>query len=95
MGQVAALKEEDMAKAESSGNEEDKNDLKQLAAADSEDEDNLGGSQKEADTSSDEEDKDGGIEVGPDAQVSLLDQHNVLKKKAQGSLPKYLMYTFS
>ncbi|CAG5132902.1 unnamed protein product [Candidula unifasciata] len=72
LGISGGAKEEELMKADSSGNEGDRDDLKRWI---------LDGS----DSDSGEVKKDGISEqdLGPLANVSLLDQHNVLKKKAE------------
>ena len=84
LGQIDAIKEEDFLKAESSGNEEQKEHTKKLMLSDSEEENPAHRGDEDND---DDDDVNGGVpeqDLGPLAQVSLLDQHNVLKKKAEG-----------
>lgn len=73
LGLPGAIKEEEMLKADSSGNEEDRDDLKRWI---------LDGSDSESGEI--KSDKASEQDLGPLANVSLLDQHNVLKKKAEG-----------
>ncbi|KAK7009593.1 ATP-dependent RNA helicase DDX41 [Biomphalaria glabrata] len=75
LGQVGAIKEEDLLKAESSGNEEDRTILNKIILEDSDKEDSRNAFSDEA--------VEPALDLGPLAQVSLLDQHNVLKKKAE------------
>ncbi|RUS68916.1 hypothetical protein EGW08_023324 [Elysia chlorotica] len=84
LGQLDSIKEEELMKAESSGNDEQKEHTKKLMLSDSEEE---SAAQKGVeDDDEDYDDPNGGVseqDLGPLAQVSLLDQHNVLKKKAE------------
>ena len=85
LGQIDAIKEEELLQAESSGNEEQKEHTKKLMLSDSEDDSTA----QKSGEDDDEDDPNGGVpeqDLGPLAQVSLLDQHNVLKKKAEGLL---------
>uniref|UniRef100_A0A2C9JZ64 RNA helicase n=1 Tax=Biomphalaria glabrata TaxID=6526 RepID=A0A2C9JZ64_BIOGL len=75
LGQVGAIKEEDLLKAESSGNEEDRTILNKIILEDSDKEDSRNAFSDEA--------VEPALDLGPLAQVSLLDQHNVLKRKAE------------
>ena len=94
LGQVGTLKEEELAKAGSSGNEEDKDENriernKDLMLDDSDDDD------KSLNGDKDDDDNDGRIpkeDLGPNAHVSLLDQHTVLKKKAEGLVFNYFLF---
>uniref|UniRef100_A0A0B6ZNL0 RNA helicase n=1 Tax=Arion vulgaris TaxID=1028688 RepID=A0A0B6ZNL0_9EUPU len=75
LGIVGTIKEEEVLKADSSGNEEDREDIRKLAFDDS-DVENDG-------TKSDDGNRVSEQDLGPLANVSLLDQHSVLKKKAE------------
>ena len=83
---LATLKEDDDLKAFISGNEEEKaaskNQSDQLKdEKNGNDSDDSIPSNLALEDESDEEEEE---DLGANAQVSLLDQHNVLKKKAEG-----------
>ncbi|KAH9524736.1 DEAD (Asp-Glu-Ala-Asp) box polypeptide 41 [Bulinus truncatus] len=75
LGQVGSIKDEDILKADSSGNEEERSILKKIILDSSDNEDSRNAFSDEATEPAED--------LGPLAQVSLLDQHNVLKKKAE------------
>ncbi|GFN75285.1 ATP-dependent RNA helicase ddx41 [Plakobranchus ocellatus] len=83
LGQLDSIREEELLKAESSGNEEQKEHTKKLMLSDSEEDEMENKNESDDD---DDDDANGGVpeqDLGPLAHVSLLDQHNVLKKKAE------------